>query len=243
VSLIFGIDIGGSSIKMGLVDTSTGQVTDRNRIIIPDDTSPRNIIESIKPLIPNTASAIGFGVPSIVKNGKFLTAPRLDKSWKTTDVKHLAEDIIGLNCCFINDADAAALAEMKFGAIKFLRGVSVMITLGTGIGTAICLEDELLYNTEFGRMALPNGIDNVETIAAGVVKTNLNLSWAEYADRVNMLLNEINKFFWPDHVIIGGGVSDSWNDWGHLLNAPFKIHKAHLGNSAGTIGAAIYASL
>lgn len=238
---IFGVDIGGSSIKMGSVNMENAEVIEVSSIPLPSPSTPSAVINSIKDYIPSDCLGIGFGVPSIVKDGKMLTGPRLDSQWRSSlNVQLLAENTLKLPCAFLNDADAAAMAEIKFGTIKNLKGVTVFLTLGSGIGTAIYYNGQLLLNTEFGRMALPGGIDNAESIAAAIVKTNNNLTWEQYAQNVNVYLQEINKHFWPDHVVIGGGVSDHWNDWSHYLKAPFQIHKAKFGNNAGIIGAAIY---
>lgn len=240
MSKIFGVDIGGSSIKMGCFDITTEETTDTISIPLPSPTTPSNIFEAVKYYIPKDCAAVGFGVPSIVKNGTMLTGPRLDPAWRSSDVQSIAESTLKMPCAFLNDADAAAMAEIRFGTMKNLDGVTVFLTLGTGIGTAIYYNKQLLLNTEFGRMALPGGIDNAENIAAAVVKTVNNLTWEQYAHNVNIYLKEINKHFWPDHVVIGGGVSDNWDNWAHHLSAPFEIHKATFGNTAGIIGAAIY---
>lgn len=240
---VFGVDVGGSFIKMGLVDVMTGKVDGFQSIELPSPSTPSNILNAIQYYIPYEATAVGLGVPTIVKNNKMLTGPHIDPEWRTINVHELAENVLALPCAFLNDADAAAIAEINFGAMRNLNGVTIMLTFGTGIGTAIYHDDELLYNTEFGRMALPGGIDNAENIAAAIVKKVNNLTWEQYANNVNIYLAELNKCFWPDHVVIGGGVSEVWDEWSHLLKAPFEIHKAQLGNTAGVIGAAIYASL
>ena len=239
---IIGVDIGGSAIKLGIVNLKTGKVTKRQSIDTPKNSTPEFVLRNIKKKLPENYKAVGFGIPCIVKDGVTRTAPNIGDKWNHVEFKKLSESILKVPCSVMNDADAAALAEIKFGVMKDLPGVTVFLTLGTGIGTAIYHHGTLLLNTEFGRMALPGGIDNAESIASAKAKATLKLSWEDYADNVNTYLEEINKLFWPDHVVIGGGVSDSWYEWGHLLEAPFEIHKAHLGNNAGIIGAALSAS-
>lgn len=236
---IIGVDVGGSSIKIGVVNPKNGKVTKRLSIDTPKKSTPEFVLSLLKKKLPEDYKAVGFGIPCIVKDGVTRTAPNIGEAWNNVHFKKLAEQILGVRCNVMNDADAAAIAEKRFGAMKDLSGVTVFLTLGTGIGTAIYHQGILLLNTEFGRMALPGGIDNAEMIASAKAKTSKKLSWEEYAENVNTYLAEINKFFWPDHVVIGGGVSDSWYEWGHLLEAPFQIHKAELGNSAGLIGAAL----
>ena len=239
---IIGVDIGGSAIKIGAVNPRNGKVTNRISLDTPKNSTPEFTLNLIRKSLPENYKSVGFGIPCIVKNGVTRTAPNIGPAWNNVEFKKLAKEILGVRCEAMNDADAAALAEIKFGAMKDLSGVTIFITLGTGIGTAIYHQGKILLNTEFGRMALPNGIDDAEMIASAKVKAVKKLSWEEYASNVNIYLSELNKLFWPDHVVIGGGVSDSWYEWGHLLSAPFQIHKAQLGNNAGLIGAALAAS-
>lgn len=236
---IIGVDVGGSMIKIGAVDPRTGKVKKKFSIETPRKTTPEFTLSLIKKKLPENYKAVGFGIPCIVKDGVTRTAPNIGEAWNNVKFKELAEHILETKCAVMNDADAAALAEIKFGVMRELSGVTVFLTLGTGIGTAIYHNNVLLLNTEFGRMALPGGVDDAEMIASARAKTAQKLSWEEYAENVNTYLAEINKLFWPDHVVIGGGVSDSWYEWGHLLEAPFQIHKAQLGNNAGIVGSAL----
>ncbi len=234
---IIGVDIGGSMTKIGIVDPYMGSILSRVTIETPKNSTPKHALELIKEQLPGDCKAVGFGIPCIIKNGITKTAPNIGSAWKDVNFKLLAQETLGVQCEAINDADAAALAEIKFGAMRNLPGVTIFLTLGTGIGTAIYNDGALLMNTEFGRMALPGGIDDAEMIASAKVKSEKRLRWAEYAENVNIYLAELNKLFWPDNVVIGGGVSDNWKDWGYLLRAPFNIYKAQLGNTAGILGA------
>jgi polyphosphate glucokinase len=239
-SNIAGIDVGGSMIKIGVVNVS-GELESFNTIKTPPNSDPRNVIADIKKYLPSNITHAGFGIPCIVKNGITKTAPNIGTKWYNIDFNGMAQSLLGVSCKTLNDADAAAIAEIRFGEISSLPGVTIFLTFGTGIGTAIFYNGILIPNTEFGRMSLPGGIDNAETIASARSKADQNMTWEQYAENVNRYLNEINRLYWPDNVVIGGGVSDSWHEWGHLLKAPFNIYKAKLGNSAGMIGAAMYA--
>lgn len=238
---ILGIDLGGTATKLGLVDVHTGEVSNYSVFETPKNVMPNEIFPIIKEYLPNDCTSIGFGLPCIVKEGVLKTAPK-DPRWIGLEFSRLAQEYFKLPCVTLNDADAAAIAEVKFGAMSGLDGTTILITLGTGIGTAIYHNNSLLLNTEFGRMAMPGGVDNAESLASVSAKNRDNLDWLQYAQRVNMYLEELNRLYWPDHIVIGGGVSESWNEWSHLLKqSPFKIHKARMGNRAGLIGAALQA--
>jgi polyphosphate glucokinase len=234
---IVGVDIGGSLTKIGIVDPYMGTIISRVTIETPHQSTPEHALQLIKEQLPPDCDAVGFGIPCIIKDGVTKTAPNIGPAWKDINFKQLAQDMLGVKCEALNDADAAAYAEIKFGAMRNLPGVTIFLTFGTGIGTAIYNDGVLLLNTEFGRIALPGGIDNAETIASAKSKADNRWRWAQYAENVNIYLAELNKLFWPDNVVIGGGVSDQWKDWGHLLRAPFNIYKAQLGNTAGILGA------
>lgn len=239
LSDVIGIDVGGTAIKMGIVDVYTGELKSQVTLETPRADHPNKVFDVVREQLPTNFSSIGFGVPCVVKNNIIKTAPK-EPSWIGINFKEQAEKYFGVTCSVLNDADAAAIAEIKFGAMRNLPGVTVMLTFGTGIGTAIYNNGSLLMNTEFGRMALPGGIDNAEDIASAKIKAAERLRWADYAERVNIYLAEVNKYFWPDNIVIGGGVSDYWKDWGHLLKGPFNLYKAQLGNRAGLIGAALH---
>lgn len=240
---VLGVDVGGTVTKFGLVDIRTGEVSDHKSFDTPKNAMPHEIFPLLKEQIPTDCSAIGFGLPCVVKSNILKTAPK-DPRWVGMNFKELAADYFQTSCVALNDADAAAIAEIKFGVMSDLEGVSILITLGTGIGTAIVNDGSLIMNTEFGRMAMPNGIDNAEDIASVTAKNRENLNWEQYAERVNLYLAELNRLYWQDHVVIGGGVSEAWEEWFHLLDqSNFQIHRAKMGNKAGIVGAAYLANL
>lgn len=236
---IFGIDLGGTLTKFGLVDVLTGDITNHQSFPTPKNSMPNEVFAVLKDYIPRSVNALGFGIPCVVKNNIIKTGSK-DARWIGLNFKDMAEDYFGIKCEVMNDADAAALAEIKFGVMRNLPGVTIMITLGTGIGTAIYHDNALLFNTEFGRMSMPGGIDNAEHHASVKTKFDKNLNWQEYSQRVNDYLNELVRLYWPDNIVIGGGISDDWELWSHYLNCDCNIYKASLGNTAGIIGAAIY---
>lgn len=239
---ILGVDVGGTAIKIGAVDLVTGEVSNFNVLETPKNVMPDEIFSIIKEYLPDDCTSIGFALPCIVKDNVLRTAPKNPK-WIGLDFAKLAEDYFQLECSAVNDADAAAMAEIEYGAIKELHGVTIMITLGTGIGTAIYNDGCLLRNTEFGRMAMPGGIDNAEDLASVSAKNRENLDWLQYSQRVNAFLLELNRLYWPDHVVIGGGVSEAWDEWSYLIKqSSFRVHKAKMGNKAGLVGAAIEVS-
>jgi polyphosphate glucokinase len=169
------------------------------------------------------------------------TTANIDKSWQNVDSAMLAKNVLGRDVVFINDCDAAALAEVRYGAVRNIKGSVIVVTLGTGIGTALFHNGVLFPNTELGHIPLPGITYDAETFAGAKARTSLQLNWQQYADRVSVYLNELHRFLWPSAFIIGGGVSEEFSEWGHLLKVPCDVYKATLGNNAGIVGAALYA--
>lgn len=235
---VLGVDFGGSFIKSGTV--YTGGSSQNDPIPTPEVSTPENVFYAIKPLVHSGITKVGMAIPCAVKNNRALTSTNISNIWQTIDLQKSAQDILGIDCTFINDADAAAVAEMSENIETY--GLTILLTFGTGIGAAMIYNGTLIPNMEFGRMAMPRGIDTAEDFVSAKMKTYLGLNWDEYAYRMNLYLDYVCDMFQPDNLIIGGGVSDDWDQWGHLLKAPCNIHKARLGNNAGFIGAAHYAN-
>jgi len=241
---ILGIDIGGTSIKVAVVDSVQGALLTQKRIIATPKTVTA-VLEAIKQLIDAFAwqGSIGCGFPGVVKNGVIHTAANLNQGWIGVDlVKDLSQLTSGA-VSVINDADAAGLAEMNFGIGKARNrhggGVVILFTLGTGIGSAMFVDGHLVPNSEFGHIEM-NGID-AEKLAATVVRERENLSWQDWGRRVNQYLNYMEKIFSPDCIIIGGGVSESPEKFFPYLRLRNKVLAAQMGNDAGIIGAALAA--
>ncbi len=239
---VLGIDIGGSGVKGAPVDIQTGELTaERYRIPTPDPSTPEAVAEVVGELARHFEwqGPVGCTFPAVVRHGIVHTAANVHRSWIDTDAVTLFEKVIGCPVRVLNDADAAGLAEMEFGAGKHRRGVVIMLTFGTGIGSAIFVEGNLLPNTEFGH--LPIRGKDAEHRAASRIRDEQKLSWQEWADRVNEFLQQMEFYFSPDLFIIGGGVSKKQHKFMQYLNVRAEIVPAQLLNEAGIIGAALSA--
>jgi polyphosphate glucokinase len=240
---ILGIDIGGSGIKGAVVDIDSGEfITPRVRYPTPDDARPDEVAELVAKLVSELAYSgpIGCGFPSVVLNGVVMTAANVDQGWVELDANNLLRQATKYPTYVLNDADAAAMAEMKFGAGKdYQKGVVLLITLGTGIGTAIFTDGQLLPNMEFGHLQI-RGKD-AERRAADSARQRKDLSWEEYADRLEEFLKEMERLFWPDLIVIGGGISKESEKFLPHIYMRTKIVPAQLLNQAGIVGAALYA--
>ncbi len=241
---VLGIDIGGTGTKGGLVNILTGEmVTERFRLDTPQPSTPTAVIETAAQVVQhfNYKGAIGCGFPAIIKKGTAYSAANIDKSWIGTNAGQLLQDATGCVCHVCNDADLAGIAEMAHGAGKGENGVVLMITIGTGLGSALFINGELVPNTEFGHFYL-KGMDVIaEKFAAASSKKKNDLTWEQWADRFNQYLKMINRLFSPDLVILGGGGSKKFKKYEHLLLENLRIKPAEMRNNAGIIGAAIYA--
>jgi polyphosphate glucokinase len=239
---ILGIDIGGSGIKGAPVDTKTGKlITERLRIPTPQPASPKAIAEMIKEIVDhfNWQGTIGFGFPAVVQNGIVKTASNIDNKWIGLPIEKLFSESTGLPCKVINDADAAGLAEIKFGAGINYNGIIMVVTLGTGIGSAIFNNGQLVPNTELGHVFLNDKV--AEKYAAYSIRKSKNLSWEKWGKRVNKYLVHLEKLFWPEIIIIGGGASKKKDLFFNELKLEAKVIEAKLLNNAGIIGAALAA--
>lgn len=243
---ILGLDIGGTGIKGAIVDVETGDLlTERLKMATPKPSNKENLSIAIKGIINELeydGEVVGCGFPSIVRNGKILSAANIDKSWIDTNAEELFEKANpGKNFIVVNDADAAGLAEVKFGAGKEEKGVVLLITIGTGLGSALFVNGHLVPNTEFGHIYLKGDDKIAEKFASNSARKKLDLDWDEWTDRFNIYLKNIEHLVSPDLIILGGGVSKKFDQYGHLLKSRCIIKPAILKNAAGVIGAAYYA--
>ena len=239
---ILGIDIGGSGIKGATVDTDTGELTaDRIRIKTPKGAEPKPVAETVAEITRSFewTGPIGIGFPAPVKAGVTLMAANVSDKWVGLNADELFTKVTGCDCTMINDADAAGLAEMKFGAGRGQPGTVIMVTLGTGIGTAIFHRGNLLPNTEFGHLDMKG--KDAEHRASDAVRQFEDLSWKKYAKRLNRYLAEMEKLFWPDLFIIGGGISKQSEKYIPLLTIETHVVPAQFLNEAGIVGAALAA--
>ncbi len=237
---ILGIDIGGSGIKGAPVEVKTGQLlAERIRIKTPKKGEPEPVAEVVSQIAQsfNWKDRIGIGFPAPIKGGVTLMAANVSEKWVGTNADALFTKITGCDCTMINDADAAGLAEMTFGAGRGQPGTVIMLTLGTGIGTAIFHRGQLLPNTEFGHLQM-NGKD-AEHRASDAARQRNELSWKKYAKRLSKYLAEMEKLFWPNLFIIGGGISKESEKFIPLLSIDTPVVPAQLLNEAGIVGAAL----
>jgi polyphosphate glucokinase len=240
---VFGVDIGGSGIKGAIVEVQTGElVTPRKRIVTPQPATPDAVAEVVVQLLRDAewTGRVGATFPAIIQHGVARSAANVDPSWIGTDVDAVFTKASGTDVVVLNDADAAGIAEARFGAAKDVKGVVLMLTFGTGIGSALLLDGKLVPNTELGHLEL-DGKD-AEKRAAASVRDDKKLSYKEWAERVNRYMQHVEALFTPDLFVVGGGVSKDAAKWVPLLSVKAPVVPAKLLNEAGIVGAAIAAS-
>ena len=241
---LLGIDIGGTGIKGAPVDVETGQLTaERFRIETPQPSVPNAVADVVKQVAAhfNYSGPAGVTFPAVVKHGVTYTAANVDRSWIGTNAGELFSRHIGGPVTVVNDADAAGVAEIRFGAGKDRNGVIILVTLGTGIGSAVFLDGQLLPNSEFGHLMIRGKA--AERRASEKVRMDKKLSWKQWAKRISEFLNEMEKLFSPDLFIIGGGISKKAEKFFPFLTTRTEviIVPAQMRNEAGIIGAAYLA--
>jgi len=243
-----GVDIGGSFLKLAPVDLHRGRLlADPIKIPTPDSAEPSDILPIIRDAVTvfGWTGPIGVGYPGVVKQGVISTAAHVSEAWLNHDTRESFGALTGERVNVINDADAAGLAEMRFGAGRDFNhsdgGTVLLFTFGTGIGSAVFIGGRLLPNTEFGHMYL-DGVE-AEDLAAASIRVREGLSWEQWADRVNRYMAEMEKLFNPDLIIFGGGITDNFDKYGHLLHTRAEIRRAEMQNDAGIVGAALAVTL
>jgi polyphosphate glucokinase len=238
----FGVDIGGSGIKGCTVDLGTGElVGERVRIDTPQPSTPDAVYEVVSRVVGEFGwtGPIGVTFPGVMKSGVAHTAANVDKSWIGTDVDAGLEAVIPGAVHTLNDADAAGMAEMRYGAGRDRKGVVLMLTFGTGIGSALFVDGTLVPNTEFGHIQV-DGEDG-ERRASAAAREREDLSYPVWAQRVDRFLDVLEGSVWPDLIIVGGGVSKKADKWVPLLSTRTPVVPAQLRNDAGIVGAALAA--
>jgi polyphosphate glucokinase len=242
---VVGIDFGGSSIKAGAVDVAGGRVIgELVSVPTPQPSTPAAVAEAIAELarrLPQCSGPIGFAYPGVVRANVARTAANVDKAWLGTDGAALIRAATGRAGAFLNDADAAGLAEMRLGAGRGVRGTVLMLTFGTGIGSAMFVDGELWPNTELGHLEMAGGRGETEHYASARVRAELKLDFPAWVARVNEVLAEFDRLFWPELIMVGGGVSERWEEFGPLLKSEARLVPAQLRAQAGVVGAAFYA--
>ena len=240
---ILGIDVGGSGIKGAPVDTGTGQLlAERLRIKTPKGAEPEDVAAVAAEIVRHFdwQGPVGIGFPAAVKHGIVKTAANISPKWIGMNANELFSQATGCPCVVNNDADVAGLAEVHFGAGHGQPGTVIMVTLGTGIGTAIIFGGKLLPNTELGHIEIDG--QEGEAFAADSARQREDLSWKKYAKRLDRYLGELEALFWPDLFILGGGISKEHEEFVPLLDVEAPIVVAQLLNEAGIVGAALMAA-
>ncbi len=239
-----GIDIGGSGIKGALVDIEKGEfIGERHRIPTPQPAKPEPVVEVVAEIIDHFdySGPLGVTFPAIIHNGVALSAANVDEKFIGTNITELVQKQTGLPAITLNDGDAAGIAEMRFGAGKGNSGSVIILTLGTGIGSAMFRKGVLFPNSELGHIYLQNGME-AEHYAAESIRENEDLSWKKWGKRVNKVFQHVDFIFSPDLIIVGGGVSKKYEKYFPYIKINADLVPAQLRNDAGIIGAALAAS-
>lgn len=237
-----GIDIGGTGIKGAVVDVKKGEIIgERIRYETPAGGDPKDITDTVAKMIGALPDArrtmpVGICFPAVVQHGRTMSAANISKEWIGLDADRLFQKRLDRKVHVINDADAAGVAEVKFGAAKKAKGITIMTTLGTGIGTAIFHDGKLVPNAELGHLEI-DGVD-YETKAAFSAKERENLSWEQWANRLQTYYSKLEALLSPDLIIIGGGVSKQWEEFVPMLDLRAIVIPAQKRNNAGILGAA-----
>jgi len=243
MSTILGIDVGGTGIKGGLVDLDKGVLSsDRFKLGTPPESGPEQMLPVIQEIITHfdwNDKPIGIGFPAVIKNGHSITASNISKEWIQFPINEFFEDKLTNPLTVINDADAAGLAELTYGKGKDVNGTVILLTLGTGIGSAVFKDGQLLANTELGHLKYKGQI--AEKVVSNAAKKRKDLSWEEYGKELYSFLNHINQLFYPDLIILGGGISKKYEKYSASFSKLGNITPASQFNNAGIIGAALAA--
>jgi polyphosphate glucokinase len=242
----FGVDIGGTGIKGAPVDFATGNFAqERVRTPTPRPSTPEAVADAVGGIVAEFGRAsgrrpIGITFPAVIQHGVARTAVNVDPSWVGSDVDAVMTERLGRTVHVINDADAAGFAEVRYGAARGVRGVVLLATLGTGIGTALLVDGVLVPNTELGHIEVDG--QDAETTAAASVRERQSLGWQAWAERLQRYFRAVEDLVWPDLIVVGGGVSKRSEKFLPLLDLRTPIVPATLRNRAGVIGAALLAA-
>lgn len=237
---VLGIDIGGSGIKGAPVDTDMGTLlAQRYRLLTPTPAKPQAVAETVAKISKkfNWKGSLGIGFPGVIRRGVTLTAANIHDDWVGLNAAKFIKKVTGRKTCIINDADAAGLAEITFGAGKDRQGVILLVTIGTGLGTAIFSDGHLVPNSEFGHLEI-DGVE-AEWLASDAARKRENLSWKKWGHRFNHYLQTMEKLFWPDLIILGGGISKKHEQFKQYITVQAEVIPAQMMNEAGIIGAAV----
>ena len=242
-----GVDIGGTGIKAGIVDLDQGTLmSDRIKVATPEGAKPADVLKAVLEVLDrlelkDDAIPLGVAFPAIVKNGRTMSAANVSHKWIDFEAEKFFEDGLGRDIHFANDADVAGVAELRYGAAKGRSGLTILTTLGTGIGSALLYNGVLVPNSELGHVQRAEHPKDAEAYAAYSAMERENLSWKEWTARLQWYYEYIEFLFSPDLLIVGGGVSKHADEFLPLLNLRTEIVPAVHRNNAGIIGAAALA--
>ena len=239
----FGVDFGGSGIKGGLVDLESGElIGERYKLATPVPSTPADVASVIEEVVDHFGwqGDVGVTYPGVVTSGVARTAANVDRAWIGTSIADVVGAATGLRVVAVNDADAAGVAEARFGAAAGHGGLVIVATLGTGIGTALISDGSLVPNSELGHIEL-DGVD-AETRASAAAREREGLGWQEWAQRLSRYFGALENWLWPDLIVVGGGVSRKADRFLPLLTIRTPVVPAGLRNEAGIIGAAVLAA-
>jgi len=245
VTRAVGVDIGGTGIKAGIVDLQEGRlVSDRVKVATPAGAHPPDVLAAVTEVLAtlgvsdDSSVPLGVAFPAIVKNGRTLSAANVSDEWIGFEAEKFFEDGLGRDIHFANDADVAGIAEVRYGAAKGRAGLTILTTLGTGIGSALLYDGVLIPNSELGHVQRAKHGKDAEAYAAYSAMERDDLSWEEWAKRLQWYYSHIEFLFSPDLFVVGGGVSKHADKFLHLLDLNTEIVPAVHRNNAGIIGAA-----
>ena len=240
---ILGIDVGASGIKGAVVDLEKGELlTERIKLSTPKPATPDAVAAVIANLVKQTGytgGLVGCGIPAIVSHGVAHSAANIDPAWIGTNIETLLSDATGMEVISMNDADAAGLAEMRYGKGMGKKGTVMLITIGSGLGSALFTDGHLVRNTELGHLYLQGWL--AEHYVSNTARKKYEMSWPGFGKRFNEYLLHIDRIFSPDLVILGGGISNDFKEFAPYFDAKLNITTAAMFNHAGIIGAALYA--
>lgn len=238
-----GVDVGGTGIKASVVDTATGELLEkRRRLDTPKPATPAAVRDTIAELVNGfgVSAPVGIALPAIVRHGVALSAANIDPSWVGVSLPELLDDALPGPAAYLNDADAAGLAETEYGAGRGQQGLVLTITLGTGIGAAMVYDGTLIPNAEFGHLELDGAV--AESTTSARAREITGLDWEPWAAKVSRYLKHLERLVSPDLFLLGGGVSRTPEPWFHLIDVDTPVRLATLINNAGIIGSAYAAT-
>lgn len=243
-NVYLGIDVGGSGIKSALVDVGVGElVTKRVRVETPQPSTPESVTSALAEMVGGYSydGPVGVGFPSVMREGVARTANNVDKGWVGRKVAELFQQATGRTTIVLNDADAAAIAEARFGAAAGVSGLVLTITFGTGIGSGLLVDEQLVPNLELGQIELDGHVP-AESYYSARARKREGLSWDQWGARANRYLLHVDSVFNPDLIVLGGGLTKYWDEFHETLDESLRVVPASMGNNAGIVGAALVVS-